>query len=120
MVRRKDGFTVVEVMVALVVLVFGVLSLVSSSALISRMVGTANRTATALVYAQEQIEQLHGLGCANAASGNVTREGIYAMQWVVTPVLGGREATIMLETRYPRRPGQIRADTLETSILCVQ
>lgn len=118
--RREDGFTVIEVMIAIVILVFGVLAIMSTSMLISRSLGTANRTATAMTYAQEQLETLKGLGCAGATSGNAVQEGIYTMRWAVASVNAGREARIVLETRYPRQPGQMRADTVETSILCVQ
>ena len=55
---NRSGFTLIEVMVAIVILSVGVLGLISTSALVTRMIGRGNITTKATQQAQTRLEIL--------------------------------------------------------------
>lgn len=97
-VRR--GFTLVEVIVAIVVLSIGVLSLAAGAAMTVRLVGGGARQTLAAVVAQAHFEQLRGGSCTAMASGADTVRGI-AGQWTVRTVTRGRSVTLALSYDTP-------------------
>ena len=113
--NAERGFTVIEVMVAVIVLTIGVLGLVGSAALVTRMIGRGNRAAKASIMAQQRIEILRGTRCASLASGADTVRQ-YVRTWTVTPV--GNARRIQVRVRYPTTATQTRTDTTVTTIDC--
>src|SRR2546426_10780369 len=100
--KREAGFTIVEVIVAILVLTIGLLALVTSAALVTRMIGRGQRSAVAAQYAQRRLEMLRVSGCKSQAGGG---EGLMrgatpldSLKWRVRgppaapfPVRGGRQ-----------------------------
>src|SRR5947199_10561291 len=68
--KREEGFTIVEVIVAILVLTIGLLALVTSAALVTRMIGRGQRSAVAAQYAQRRLEVLRVSGCKSQAGGS--------------------------------------------------
>src|SRR2546426_10561222 len=68
--KREQGFTIVEVIVAILVLTVGLLALVTSAALVTRMIGRGQRSAVAAQYAQRRLEMLRVSGCKSQAGGS--------------------------------------------------
>src|SRR3989475_3554184 len=68
--RHEQGFTIVEVIVAIMVLTVGLLALVTSAALVTRMIGRGQRSAVAAQYAQRRLEMLRVSGCKSQAGGS--------------------------------------------------
>ncbi|TLY56078.1 MAG: type IV pilus modification protein PilV, partial [Gemmatimonadetes bacterium] len=60
--KREQGFTIVEVIIAVLVLTIGILGLVTSAALVTRMIGRGQRSAVAAQYAQRRLEMLRASG----------------------------------------------------------
>src|SRR5207248_1632771 len=58
LMKREQGFTLVEVIIAILVLTVGLLGLVTSAALVTRMIGRGQHSAVAAQYAQRRIEML--------------------------------------------------------------
>ena len=83
--RPTDGFTLLEVLVALVVLSVGILGLAANSALVSRLVGDGTRLTVAATLATARFEQLRALPCAGVAAGTAVARGIEE-RWTVTPI----------------------------------
>src|SRR5256886_16370749 len=69
-VKREQGFTIVEVIVAILVLTVGLLALVTSAALVTRMIGRGQRSAVSAQYAQRRLEMLRVSGCKSQAGGS--------------------------------------------------
>ena len=67
--KREQGFTIVEVIIAVLVLTIGILGLVTSAALVTRMIGRGQRSAVAAQYAQRRLEMLRASGCKSPACG---------------------------------------------------
>jgi len=67
--RRSSGFTLVELLVALIILSVGLLGLVSTGALVTRMIGRGQRSADAALFAARRLERLRAGGCATGGLG---------------------------------------------------
>jgi prepilin-type N-terminal cleavage/methylation domain-containing protein len=99
-VSNRQGFTVVEVLVAVMVLGIGILALVGSSALVTRMIGEGKRATYAAQVAQARIEWVRRRAvattpqCTNvtATTGTATT-GRIAEEWAITVGTGTRNVT---------------------------
>ncbi|HXE58144.1 MAG TPA: prepilin-type N-terminal cleavage/methylation domain-containing protein [Gemmatimonadales bacterium] len=120
--RAESGFTLVEVLVAVVVLAIGILGLVGTSAVVTRMVGQGKRTTNAAQVAGRRVEALRQLAktttppCTALASGSATLGGGVSEQWVVSG--SGRSRTVRAIVRYPGGRGRTLTDTVTTIIFC--
>jgi prepilin-type N-terminal cleavage/methylation domain-containing protein len=79
------AFTLLEVLVALVVLATGILGLSANAALVSRLVGDGSRLTVAATAATARFEQLRALPCASTSSGTAITRGIEE-RWTVAPL----------------------------------
>lgn len=119
---NRQGFTIVEVVVAMMVLSVGVLALVSSSALVTRMIGTGQHSTRATQVAERRLETLRQLArstavpCANLGAVNTTAttDGM-TEAWLVTVSGTQRNATANVTYNVPRGT---RTVTLRTIISC--
>lgn len=118
--RNRSGFTIIEVIVAIIMLVFGVLTFVASSAAVQRMLSRGNRATKAAAYSQERMGIMAATPCASLANGTATRGGVFALAWTVTSVNAGNAKRVRIITSYPGWRNVTRADTMEMSVLCVQ
>ncbi len=77
--KREQGFTIVEVIIAIMVLTVGLLVLVNSSALVTRMIAQGQRSAVAATDAARILDSLRAVACTvrNAGSAYRTRQS----QW---------------------------------------
>ncbi len=71
-VGRRGGFTLVELIVAIMILVVGVLGLASTAAVVSRMIGSGGYQTVAANVAQTRFEKLRSARCGALASGTAT------------------------------------------------
>lgn len=81
---RSSGFTLLEVLVALVVLTLGLLGLIAQTASLVRALARVRRAETITTAAAARIEQLRATGCvARADSAEVVRQGsaIARIEW---------------------------------------
>jgi Tfp pilus assembly protein PilV len=83
----RTAFTLVELLVACLVLSVGVLGLASTSVAIARLTGDASRAGAAVERGQARMESMRSSECA-AAGGSLTMGGI-AEWWSAAPAPGG-------------------------------
>ncbi len=110
------GFTVVEVLIAVLVLGIGLLGLVASAAVTTRMIGQGQRYSEASAVAGQRFEMLRSVSCPNMADGS-QQQGPYAVSWSVQTVAGGRAEGVTVVVQSPTGRG-MRADTFVTTIPC--
>ena len=87
--RDRRGFTLVELIVAIMILVVGLLALAGTSALITRQMGTGAKTTVAAAVAQARLDSLSSMDCTLLAVGGATTTGSTSARgvserWVVT------------------------------------
>ncbi len=121
--RSSRGFTLVEVLVAVVLLTMGVMALLGSSALVSRMIGRGRGSTVAVQVATARLERLRRIATSTTprctspqfVSDSTTTAGV-AERWIVEPGAGlSRRVSVILAYRDPRGPAR---DTLRTTVLC--
>jgi Tfp pilus assembly protein PilV len=94
--RLRPAFTLVELIVACLVLGVGVLGLASTSVAVARLTGDSARAGTAIERGQARMEALRSSQCT-AAGGTLTMAGI-AEWWSAAPSSAG--ALLQDSVRY--------------------
>ena len=118
--RLRRGFTIVEILIAVTVLVVGVLGFVGTTAAVTRMLSRGNRANRAAFFSQHRLEVLQATPCQLLADGSETRANVYTLSWTVTTTPGGNGKNVRLITGYPAVLSRPRADTMETTVLCIR
>jgi prepilin-type N-terminal cleavage/methylation domain-containing protein len=118
--RRRRGFTIIEVLVAVTVLVVGLLALVGTGALATKMLSRGNRSNRGAFFAQQQLETLRATPCQLLANGSATRAGGFTVSWAITTLTGGTARRARVISQYAAVIGTPRADTVEATILCIR
>lgn len=123
MKRSVSGFTLIEVLVAIVVLGIGIIALAGSSAMVTRMIGRGKVETRAAQAASRRIEALRlaaystsprCIAGAFATGGPVTANGI-TESWVVPAAGKLRNVQVNVTYRTARGP---RTASLQTRIEC--
>lgn len=122
----EGGFTVLEIIVAILVLTIGVTSLVSSSALVTRQVGRGRIVTIANEIGRQKLDSLRAIAaknvggsrCADAgfASGGPATTRHVTYSWTVSGA-GTAPHDVTVTVSYPRKGGT-STFTLTTTILC--
>jgi prepilin-type N-terminal cleavage/methylation domain-containing protein len=121
--RSEGGFTLVEVLMAVIILGVGVTALVGSSAMVTRMVGRGKSETVAAQTANQRIETLRALAYATpthcthasfASGGPLTTNGIRE-RWIVS--VAAKVASVS-DTVTHRVARGTHTDILTTRIEC--
>jgi len=121
--RNEGGFTILEIMIAVVILMVGMLGLVMTAALTTRMMGRANRAQQAAAYAQKRMEMMRSSACITAqrTSGVDTlyrgTQMIAYNTWRYSDMPSG-SYRLQVITRWVTTNNKIKADTLEQGVPC--
>jgi type IV pilus assembly protein PilV len=81
--RARAGFTLVELMVAIMVMAVGVLGLAGTAVAVARMAGGAAQQTIAANVAASRFERLRASPCAAVKSGTATARGVQE-KWVAS------------------------------------
>ena len=110
----RGGFTLVEVMVAMLIFTIGLLGLATTSAVVIKQMGDAGRMGVASTIAQSRIEKLRIANCKASSTGADTTRGVVA-SWTVTPQT--RSARIDVTVSYNTRRG-LRSQSYRSTVPC--
>jgi Tfp pilus assembly protein PilV len=115
--QRRSGLSIVEVLVALVLLSVGLLGVAGASARAISAGASAARERRAVQRAADRIAVLASEGCAAARSG-VLVDSVSSMteRWTVTPTAAA--ATLVNADVRWMAPGGSRSVALRSAILC--
>jgi type II secretion system protein I len=122
--RNAQGFTIIEVLVAVMVLTVGVTALVGSAGIVTRMIGQGKRTTQATQRAERRLEILRQTAlsatpqCTGLTGGTATAAGITETWTVTTPASPAQTRVLRVIVSSPRVRGN-SVDTLITSIRCI-
>jgi prepilin-type N-terminal cleavage/methylation domain-containing protein len=120
--KRERGFTIIEIIVAIIVLTVGLLGLVTSAALVTRMIARGQRSAAAAQYAARRLEMLRASGCRSQAGGSETlfrgSTPVDSLWWRFVS-RGSNHWQVVVRSKYQTALGQWRTDSLETEISCL-
>lgn|SRR5512141_507105 len=119
--RGSSAFTIVELLVAVVLIGVGLLALAGSSTLVARMLAAARRTSWATQTAERRLERLRRQAwsttpaCTSLSSGSAPRAGGVDERWEAVPGPGAVLIRVIVSWSDGRR--QI-TDTVATAIDC--
>ncbi len=124
--QSERGFTIIEIMLAVVVLSVGVMALVSSSALATRMIGRGGMSSQVTQVAAARAELLRAYaaqtspGCTNAqiktdSATNATTH--ITEKWELLNPAGSATQLVRMSFRY-RTANGMRADTMYITLYC--
>lgn len=112
--QSQRGFTIVELLVAVVIFCVGLLALTSTSAVIlTAMTTTKSRTIAAGV-AQSRFDVLRATACASRASGSATTRGI-AETWTLARLARADDVTVSVQYLSNHQP---RTETFRSFMPC--
>ena len=120
---KREGFTVIEVILAIVVFSIGVLALASTCGVVTRMVNRGENAEIGTGFGAERLERLRMTGCTSQAAGGPDTlkrggGGWYAINTWSFADAGGGTWRITVQSRYKTSTGSDRTETLGTSISC--
>jgi prepilin-type N-terminal cleavage/methylation domain-containing protein len=122
---RRSGFTVMELIVAIVILSIGLLGLAATSGIVMRLIGGGSHQTVAANVALARFEQLRSLSCGRMTSGSAVNRNVQEA-WSVTPV-GPVAAPTAMDVRLTityltnvRRGGSTsRTQSYRSQIVCI-
>lgn len=121
MTRSDAGFTLVEVMIAIIVLSVGALAMAGTSAAAIRMVGQGKRSTQAAQLAVSRLETLRRISrstspaCTSLTSGNANAAYGMSESWTVTGA--GATRSVQIIVRHPEQRG-LQIDTVQAVLGC--
>jgi Tfp pilus assembly protein PilV len=112
----RTGFSIVEVLVALILVTVGLLGIAGNCALAVRVTGAAARERRAAQRASDRIAELTSQGCASARGGSSPAQSSgMSEQWTVGAVVNGValvDARVIWATPTGARSVLLRSATL--------
>lgn len=120
----ERGFTIVEIIIAILVLTVGLLGLVTTAALVTRMIGHGQRSAAAAAFAARRLERLRPAACIAAqrvAGSDTLYRGVtwIAMnRWTYSGDVGNNTYRVKIWTRSKTIQGREHVDSTEATIPC--
>ena len=128
---NNKGFTIIEIIIAIIVLTVGILALVSTAALVTRMIARGQRSADASAFMARRLERLRAISSAQLAGACAlplpgadtlfrgTNNWVAFNTWTVTLVPGQlQNYRIKVVSTYKTVKNQVRRDSMETTFTC--
>ncbi|OLC03185.1 MAG: hypothetical protein AUH78_22920 [Gemmatimonadetes bacterium 13_1_40CM_4_69_8] len=122
--KNERGFTIIEIIIAIIVLTVGLLGLVTTAALVTRMIARGQRSAMAATFAAQRMERLRPAACIDAQRVGGTDTLYRGSTWVafsnwVFVDEGNSYYRVRVVTTYKTDQNRVRVDTLEAGIPCL-
>jgi prepilin-type N-terminal cleavage/methylation domain-containing protein len=120
---QQGGFTIIEIIIAILILTVGLLGLVTTAAVVTRMIGRGQRSAAAAAFAARRLERLRPAACIAAqrvAGSDTLNRGVtwIAMnRWTYTDA-GNNTYRVKIWTTSKTVQGRVHVDSTEATIPC--
>ena len=110
----RTGLTIVELLIAVVILTVGVLALAATAGLVAAHVGDGARLTGAAHSARTTLDSLRGVPCGRLTSG-VATSGTLTLEWTVARDSLVAEIAVTVGSNLRRRT---RSDAYRTTVPC--
>ncbi len=122
--NNQRGFTIIEIIIAIIVLTVGVMGLATTAALVTRMIARGQRSAMAATYAAQRMEQLRPAACIAAQRVPGTDTLYRGSNWVASNTWtfvdeGNSYYHLRVVTTYKTDGFKTRVDTMEAGVPCL-
>ena len=122
--QGKQGFTIIEVLIAIVMLTIGVLALSASAGSVTRMMDSGRNRGASAALAASLLDSLRSVArrtspqCTGLANGTLTinpPERGFTASWTVAP--GGLSTLVTVTVGYQVGPAT-KSDVLQSTFYC--
>ncbi len=128
MSRRREGFTIVEVLIALVMLSIGVMAMASSVGSINRMMASGKRKTQSFAFASGTLDSIRMVAnstttkCSSLSNGtSASSASPYGTAFTRTLIIAnattGSSKMVTVQTAYRVGP-YLKGDTLIATVSC--
>lgn len=122
-IKNRRGFTIIEIIIAIVVLTVGVLGMMTTAALVTRMIARGQRSASASAFAARRVERMRTAACIDVQRVNGSDTLYRGSQWVAInrwtfTDLGNLNYRLKNLSTYRTVKNRVRSDSTETTISC--
>ncbi len=122
-VKNNKGFTIIEIMIAIIVLTVGVLGMVTTAALVTRMIARGQRSAQASAFASRRLERMRVAACVDPQRVNGSDTLYRGTTWVALnnwtfTNAGEQNYRLKIVSIYKTEKNKTRRDSSETTISC--
>jgi len=111
--KKQSGFTLLEVLLAMLILAVALLALAKMSTSVIRGNAFSSKYTQSTTLAEQQLEILENTPFANLASGNDT-SGIFTRTWTVAGAGTTRTVTMTVSWPDSNAPGGTRQTSITT------
>jgi prepilin-type N-terminal cleavage/methylation domain-containing protein len=121
---NQRGFTLIEVIIAIIVLTIGVMGLATTAALVTRMIARGQRSAMAATFAAQRMELERPAACIAAQRIGGSDTLYRGSSWVASNTWkfvdeGNSFYRLRVVTTYLTDRFNTRVDTMEAGITCL-
>lgn len=122
-IKNNKGFTIIEIIIAIIVLTVGVLGMVTTAALVTRMIARGQRSAQASAFAGRRLERMRVSACVPAQRSNGSDTLYRGSTWVAInnwnfTDAGNLNYRLKIVSTYKTDQNKTRRDSTETTISC--
>ena len=122
-IKNQQGFTIIEVIIAIIVLTVGVLGMVTTAALVTRMIARGQRSAQASAFAARRLERMRVAACVDVQRVNGSDTLYRGSTWVALnnwtfSDAGNQNYRLKIVSIYKTEKDKTRRDSSETTISC--
>ncbi|HLZ46141.1 MAG TPA: prepilin-type N-terminal cleavage/methylation domain-containing protein [Gemmatimonadales bacterium] len=121
--KNESGFTIIEIIIAIIVLTVGLLGLVTTGALVTRMIARGQRSAVATAFGSRRLERMRARACIATQRVNGQDTLYRGSTWVAFNTwtftdAGNQNYRLKVVTTYKTIKNSVRSDSTETTIPC--
>lgn len=114
--RNRAAFTLVELIVAMLILTVGLLAMAGTAGIVTRQMGAGARQSVAAQVAESRLEWLRATACHSIGDSTTTTRGV-TEKWKHT--VSGKSIVILDSVKYTSAPGHTVAQAFTTSLTCI-
>ncbi|HEV2671324.1 MAG TPA: prepilin-type N-terminal cleavage/methylation domain-containing protein [Gemmatimonadales bacterium] len=112
--RSQHGYTIVELLVAIMIFSVGLLAMAGTASLIMTMMGGSKTRTVAAVVAESRFELMRTQTCASHVAGTAVTRGVRE-DWTVTPLARADDVTVTITLVNRHR---LRTQTFRSYLPC--
>lgn len=113
--RARRGFTLIEMIIAIIVMTIGIMGLASTAGYVTQQMGSGNVQAIAAALSTKVADSLASRKCTSLIAGNQTKRGV-TVSWTVTTAT--RTRTVDQTVTYKPKRGSTKTLSYRMVLQC--
>jgi prepilin-type N-terminal cleavage/methylation domain-containing protein len=113
--RPRRGFTLIEMIIAIIVMSIGVMGLASTASYVAQQMGSGNMQTVAAALSSKVADSLSSRKCAALVAGSQTKRGV-TVSWTVTTAT--RIRTVDQTVTYKPKRGSTKTINYRMVVQC--